>query len=82
MWMMGRLSLRAGKIDEAKAEEARERAAAIKKALTTYYVISPENLETVGYGERYLKIPTAEAEQENRRVSVSRATSVFGELED
>lgn len=61
---------------------SRQRAAAIKKALTTYYVISPENLETVGYGERYLKIPTAEAEQENRRVSVSRATSVFGELEE
>jgi outer membrane protein OmpA-like peptidoglycan-associated protein len=68
--------------DAANLNLSRERAAAIKKALTTYYVISPENLETVGYGERYLKIPTAEAEQENRRVSVSRATSVFGELED
>lgn len=68
--------------DAANLALSRERAAAIKKALTTYYVISPENLETVGYGERYLKIPTAEAEQENRRVSVSRATSVFGELED
>ena len=42
----------------------------------------PENLQTVGYGERYLKIPTAEAEQENRRVSVSRATAVLGELEE
>jgi outer membrane protein OmpA-like peptidoglycan-associated protein len=68
--------------DAANLKLSSERAAAIKKALTTYYVISPENLETVGYGERYLKIPTAEAEQENRRVSVSRATSVFGELED
>ena len=68
--------------DAANLKLSRERAAAIKKALTTYYVISPENLETVGYGERYLKIPTAEAEQENRRVSVSRATSVLGELED
>ncbi len=61
---------------------SRQRAAAIKKALTTYYVIPPQNLRTVGYGERYLKIPTAEAEQENRRVSVSRATAVFGELEE
>ena len=61
---------------------SRQRAAAIKKALTTYYVISPQNLQTVGYGERYLKIPTTEAEQENRRVSVSRATSVLGELDE
>jgi outer membrane protein OmpA-like peptidoglycan-associated protein len=61
---------------------SRQRAAAIKKALTTYYVISPQNLQTVGYGERYLKIPTAEAEQENRRVSVSRATSVLGEVDE
>ena len=61
---------------------SRQRAAAIKKALTTYYVIPAENLKTVGYGERYLKIPTAEAEQENRRVSVSRGTAVFGELEE
>jgi outer membrane protein OmpA-like peptidoglycan-associated protein len=61
---------------------SRQRAQAIKKALTTYYVISAQNLKTVGYGERYLKIPTAEAEQENRRVSVSRGTAVFGELEE
>ena len=68
--------------DAANLKLSRERAAAIKKALTTYYVIEPQNLQTVGYGERYLKIPTAEAEQENRRVSVSRATSVLGELEE
>ncbi len=61
---------------------SRQRATAIKKALTTYYVIPVRNLETVGYGERYLKIPTAEAEQENRRVSVSRATTVIGEVEE
>lgn len=68
--------------DAANLVLSRQRAAAIKKALTTYYVIPPQNLRTVGYGERYLKIPTAEAEQENRRVSVSRATAVFGELEE
>ena len=60
---------------------SRQRAEAIKRALTTYYVIPARNLRTVGYGERYLKIPTAEAEQENRRVSVSRATALIGELD-
>lgn len=61
---------------------SRARAEAIKKALVTYYVIPPRNLQTVGLGERYLKIPTAEAEGENRRVSISRATPLIGELED
>jgi outer membrane protein OmpA-like peptidoglycan-associated protein len=61
---------------------SRQRAAAIKKALSTYYVIPARNLQTVGLGERYLKIPTAEAEQENRRVSVSRGTLVLGEVEE
>ena len=61
---------------------SRQRAAAIKKALTTYYVIPAQNLQTIGLGERYLKIPTAEAEQENRRVSVSRGTTVLGEVEE
>jgi outer membrane protein OmpA-like peptidoglycan-associated protein len=45
-------------------------------------VIPAKNLKTVGYGERYLKIPTAEAEQENRRVSVSRATALIGQAEE
>ena len=53
----------------------------VKQALTTYYVIPEENLRTVGYGERFLKIPTAEAEAENRRVSIGRATALIGELE-
>lgn len=61
---------------------SRARAEAVKKALITYYVISPRNLQTVGLGERYLKIPTAEPEGENRRVSISRATPLVGELED
>ncbi len=61
---------------------SRQRSAAIKKALTTYYVIPERNLQTIGLGERYLKIPTAEAEQENRRVSVSRGTLVLGEVEE
>jgi outer membrane protein OmpA-like peptidoglycan-associated protein len=60
---------------------SRERAVAVKKALTSYYVIPARNLVTVGYGERYLKIPTAEAEEENRRVAVRRATPLIGEAD-
>ncbi len=68
--------------DATNLDLSRKRATAIKQALTTYYVIPAGNLQTVGYGERYLKIPTAEAEQENRRVSVSRATALIGQLEE
>jgi len=53
---------------------SRQRAQAVKAALTHYYVITPENLATVGLGERYLKIWTPEAEEENRRVTVRRVT--------
>lgn len=60
---------------------SRQRAVAVKEALSEYFVIPPENLRTAGYGERFLKIPTAEEEQENRRVSVSRATELFGQLD-
>ncbi len=63
------------------AKLSKARAEAIKKALTIYYVIPPKNLKTVGLGERYLKIPTAEAEAENRRVSISRATALVGEVD-
>jgi outer membrane protein OmpA-like peptidoglycan-associated protein len=55
---------------------SRERASAVKEALTTYYVIPARNLKTVGLGERYLKIPTLEAEAENRRVSLARITAL------
>jgi outer membrane protein OmpA-like peptidoglycan-associated protein len=68
--------------DPYNAKLSKARAEAVKKALSTYYIIPARNLQTVGLGERYLKIPTAEAEQENRRVSISRATSVFGEAEE
>jgi outer membrane protein OmpA-like peptidoglycan-associated protein len=60
---------------------SKARAEAIKKALTIYYVIPAKNLKTVGLGERYLKIPTADAEAENRRVSISRATALVGEVD-
>jgi outer membrane protein OmpA-like peptidoglycan-associated protein len=60
---------------------SRQRAQAVKEALTTYYVIPAENLKTVGLGERYLKIPTQQAEAENRRVSLARVTQLVGELD-
>ncbi len=68
--------------DAYNAKLSKARAEAVKKALSTYYIIPSKNLQTVGLGERYLKIPTAEAEQENRRVSLSRATAVVGEAEE
>jgi outer membrane protein OmpA-like peptidoglycan-associated protein len=68
--------------DTANLQLSRERAKAVKEALVTYYVIPPENLKTVGFGERYLKIPTADAEPENRRVSVARITALVGALTD
>jgi outer membrane protein OmpA-like peptidoglycan-associated protein len=61
---------------------SRERAEAVKKALTTYYVVPARNLKTVGYGERYLKIPTSEEEEENRRVSLQRVTPLVGEADE
>ena len=64
-----------GKLSKGRAE-------AVKKALTSFYVIPAKNLKTVGLGERYLKIPTADAEQENRRVSISRATALIGEVDE
>lgn len=60
---------------------SRQRAAAVKEALTTYYVIPPDNLKTVGLGERYLKIPTNQPEAENRRVSLARITPLVGQAD-
>ncbi len=42
--------------------------------LTEVYGIPPENLVTQGYGERFLKVRTSEAEQQNRRVTIRRVT--------
>ncbi len=54
-----------------------KRAQAVKQALTQYFNIPPANLVTIGYGERFLKIPTLEAEPENRRVSIRRITPLL-----
>jgi outer membrane protein OmpA-like peptidoglycan-associated protein len=67
--------------DASNLQLSRQRAQAVKEALTTYYVIPAENLKTVGLGERYLKIPTQQAEAENRRVSLARITPLVGQLD-
>lgn len=60
---------------------SRQRAESVRRALLEYYVIAPENLSIVGLGERYLKIPTPDPEQENRRVSVRRVTPLMSGYE-
>lgn len=67
--------------DAANLKLSRQRAAAVKEALTTYYVIPAESLETVGLGERYLKIPTNQPEAENRRVSLARITPLVSQAQ-
>ena len=67
--------------DAANLRLSRQRAQAVKEALTTYYVIPAESLETVGLGERYLKIPTGQPEAENRRVSLARITPLVGQAD-
>ncbi len=51
-----------------------KRAESVAVLLTEVYGIPPENLVTQGYGERFLKVRTSEAEQQNRRVTIRRVT--------
>ncbi|MBR0555232.1 OmpA family protein [Ciceribacter sp. L1K23] len=51
-----------------------ERAETVANLLTEVYGIPPENMSTQGYGERYLKIRTQAAEEQNRRVTIRRVT--------
>ena len=67
--------------DEYNLKLSRQRAEAVRKILLEFYNIAEENLMTVGLGERYLKIPTPDPEQENRRVTVRRATPLLSEYE-
>ncbi|MDF2373627.1 MAG: OmpA family protein [Rhizobiaceae bacterium] len=55
------------------------RAESIAIALSEYFNIPPENLITQGYGEAYLKVPTLEAERNNRRVAVRNITNLLRE---
>ncbi|MEZ5870390.1 MAG: OmpA family protein [Nitratireductor sp.] len=53
------------------------RAAAIRDALTTFFYIPVRNIEIVGYGEEYPRIPTEFEEPENRRVTIRRITPIL-----
>jgi len=53
-----------------------ERAESVASLLTEVYGIPPENLQTQGYGERFLKVRTEAAEQQNRRVTIRRVTTL------
>ena len=52
------------------------RAEAVANLQTEVYGIPPENLQTQGYGERFLKVRTQTAEQQNRRVTIRRVTTL------
>src|SRR5690606_21295461 len=53
-----------------------ERSDSVANLLTEVYGIPPENLQTQGYGERFLKVRTQAAEQQNRRVTIRRVTTL------
>jgi len=60
--------------DESNLILSDRRAESVANILTDVYGIPPENLATQGYGERYLKVRTLSAEQQNRRVTIRRVT--------
>ncbi|MFA6968750.1 OmpA family protein [Bosea sp. (in: a-proteobacteria)] len=53
------------------------RAQSVAEILTKDFGVPPENLTTQGYGEQYLKVPTQEAERQNRRVTLRRITPLL-----
>jgi outer membrane protein OmpA-like peptidoglycan-associated protein len=53
------------------------RAESVAIALTEQFQVPAENLTTQGYGEQNLKIPTQEAERQNRRVTARRITPLL-----
>ena len=53
------------------------RAESVALALAEYFDVPPENLVTQGYGESDLKVPTQEANRENRRVVVRNITPLL-----
>jgi outer membrane protein OmpA-like peptidoglycan-associated protein len=56
---------------------SQKRADSVKQSLTEFFNIAPQNLETIGYGEQFLKIPIEDEEPENRRVTVRRITPLL-----
>jgi outer membrane protein OmpA-like peptidoglycan-associated protein len=53
------------------------RAETVASVLTESFQIPPENLTTQGYGSHFLKIPTPDANRQNRRVTVRRITPLL-----
>ncbi len=53
------------------------RAEAVRNALTEFFYIPERNLEIVGYGEEYPRIPTEAEEPENRRSTIRRITPIL-----
>ncbi len=54
-----------------------KRADAVRDAMLQFFNIERTNIETVGYGEEFLKIETELEEQENRRVTIRRITPLL-----
>lgn len=50
------------------------RAASLRRVLVRRFGIDPYALETIGYGEDYLLVPTSAPEWRNRRVTLRRVT--------
>ncbi|MBM9594252.1 OmpA family protein [Rhodobacteraceae bacterium MCCB 386] len=53
------------------------RAESVALALTEYFQVPPENLVVQGYGEQFLRVPTQEAERQNRRATIRRITPLL-----
>ena len=52
------------------------RAGSLKRDLVRYFGVPGYNLDTVGYGEQFLLVPTPREEWRNRRVTLRRVTDV------
>lgn len=53
------------------------RAFSLKRDLARYFGVPGYNIETVGYGEQYLLVPTLEENWRNRRVTLRRLSDVI-----
>jgi outer membrane protein OmpA-like peptidoglycan-associated protein len=63
--------------DEDNLSLSDRRAESVAVALTQHFGVPAENLTTQGYGEQYLKVPTQDAERQNRRVTLRRITPLL-----
>ncbi|MGB8819269.1 MAG: OmpA family protein [Rhizobiaceae bacterium] len=52
------------------------RAASLRRDLVRYFGVPGYNMDTVGYGEDYLLVPTQNENWRNRRVTIRRVTDV------